>query len=314
MTVDALFDTVVGLDLGGTFLKGALIDGAGRVVDRLREPLAKESRRSLTGQLAAAVGALDPERRSQGVGIGVPGIMDVETGRVLSAPSLEAMEGMPVGEEMTRITGRPSFAENGAHAAALAEAWQGAGRDAEYVLYLTLGTGVAGGLVFGGRLWTGRYGYAGEIGHLQVQPSGLPCACGSRGCLETIAGSAGWARSAEALMTERDSTLRGRPLDPASILECAREGDAVALDVVDGVAQALGTGVAAALDLLNLDRVVLGCGASASGDLLLQGIVEHTRRRSFPHVFASTSFRLAELGGDAGVVGAARVAMTRVGS
>jgi len=221
-----------------------------------------------------------------------------------------------VGEELEARTGRASFVENDANAAALAEAWLGAGRGGHDVLYVTLGTGVGGGLVFDGRIWMGRNGYAGEIGHIQVDPDGPACGCGSWGCLETIAGIPGWTRRAEALLAGgRQSTLVGvSPLDPQAIVEAARGDDAVALEVVDGAARAVGMGIAAVLDLLNVDRVVVGGGVANAGFFLLERIVEEARKRTFPHVFADVSFRLAELGSDAGVVGAARVGMLGVGN
>ena len=307
----------IGLDVGGTFLKGARIDSGGKVLARLHESIRKATTPELLAQLAGAVETLEAGvGPAVAVGIGLPGIVEMTRGRVRSAPNVPALDGLKVGEELEARTGRASFAENDANAAALAEAWLGAGRGASHVLYVTLGTGVGGGLVFDGRIWIGRNGYAGEIGHIQVEPDGLPCGCGSWGCLETIAGVPGGARRAEALLAGgRPSALAGRsPLDPQVIVEAARGDDAVALEVVDGAARAVGVGVAAVLDLLNIDRVVVGGGVASAGFFLLERITEETRRRTFPHVFADVTFRLAELGADAGVVGAARVGMIGVGN
>lgn len=303
----------VGLDVGGTYLKGARIDETGRVLARLHDPIEKDSPAALLAQLASAVRTLEGEGPVAGVGIGLPGIVDLGSGRVRSAPNLPALNGLDLAAEISTRTGRRCFPENDANAAALAEAWLGAGRDAETVLLITLGTGVGGGLVFHGKIWSGKSGYAGEIGHLQVDPDGVRCGCGSWGCLETIAGIAGWVRRAAEEMTSRESLLRRHAaLDPEVIVGAAREGDAVAIEVLDDAARAVGTGVAATLNLLNLERVVIGGGVARAGDILLHRIVEHTRRRTFPHVFEDVSFRLAELGPDAGVVGAARVAIIGV--
>ncbi len=307
----------IGLDVGGTYLKGARIDATGKVLARLHEPIRKTSTADILGQLAGAVEWLEKDvGPSLAVGVGLPGIVEMTRGRVRSAPNVPALDGLKVGEELEARTGRASFAENDANAAALAEAWLGAGRGASHVLFVTLGTGVGGGLVFDGRIWMGRNGYAGEIGHIQVEPNGVPCGCGSWGCLETIAGIPGWARRAEALLASgRSSTLAGKsPLDPQVIVEAARGDDAVALEVVDGAARAVGVGVAAVLDLLNVDRVVVGGGVASAGFFLLERIAEETRKRTFPHVFADVTFRLAELGSDAGVVGASRVGMIGVGN
>jgi len=307
----------IGLDVGGTFLKGARIDATGKVLSRLHEPIRKATPAEILGQLAGAVEALEKEGGpALAVGVGLPGIVELTRGRVRTAPNVPALDGLKVGEELEARTGRASFTENDANAAALAEAWLGAGRGASHVLFVTLGTGVGGGLVFEGRIWMGRNGYAGEIGHIQVEPDGIPCGCGSWGCLETIAGVPGWARRAQILIDSgRASTLAAKSfLDPQVIVEAARGDDAVALEVVDGAARAIGVGVAAVLDLLNVDRVVIGGGIAAAGFFLLERIAEETRRRTFPHVFADVTFRLAELGSDAGVVGASRVGMIGVGN
>jgi glucokinase len=303
----------VGLDVGGTYLKGARIDEGGRILARLHEPIEKDPPAALLAQLASAVRTLEPEGPVAGVGIGLPGIVDLGSGRVRSAPNLPALNGLDLAAEISQRTGRRCFPENDANAAALAEAWLGAGRDAESVLLITLGTGVGGGLVFHGKIWSGKSGYAGEIGHIQVDPEGVPCGCGSWGCLETIAGIAGWVRRAEEEMATRPSGLREHAeISPEVIVREANAGDPVALDVMDDAARAVGVGIAATLNLLNLDRVVIGGGVARAGEVLLERIAAHARKRTFAHVFADASFRLAELGTDAGVVGAARAAIIGV--
>jgi glucokinase len=301
----------VGLDVGGTFLKGALVSGEGEVRARLHQPTARDSAEALLSQLASATAQLEAgSGPAAGVGVGLPGIVNRRTGKLYRPPNLPAIDGIDAARELGRRTGRPSVAENDANAAALAEAWKGAGRDAVNVLLVTLGTGIGGGIVLGGRIWEGTSGYAGEVGHVQVDPGGVRCGCGSWGCVETYAGAPGWARRArQALERAPESRLHGMPLDPAAIVEAARAGDQVALGVVEETAAALGAAIGGALNVLNLDRVVLAGGVAAAGAFLLDRIVEQTRRRVFPHVFADCSFRLAELGGDAGVVGAARAAM-----
>lgn len=300
----------VGLDVGGTNLKAARIDRDGRVLDRRHEPIMKSSVGDLLDQLERAVQALDGGRTSA-VGVGVPGIVE-HNGRVRAAPNLPILDGHVIAGELWQRTGRPTFLENDANAAALAEAWLGAGGGTENLLFVSLGTGVGGGLVLGGQVWAGRSGYAGELGHVQVQEDGPACGCGSYGCIETFAGAPAWTRLAEArLAAGRESVLRGGVIDPATIAQAAREGDEVALEVVDEVARALGIGIAATLLLLNLQCVVVGGGVSAAGPVLLDRIVQHVQQRVFPQVFADVQVRLAELGSEAGVIGAARVAMLK---
>ena len=300
----------IGIDVGGTFLKAARVGGGGELLAHLEEPVQKASADDLLSQMQEAVRGLEDGSTAHAVGVGLPGIVDSTSGKLYNAPNVPVLNGLDIGRELGQRTGRPCFAENDANAAALAEAWMGAGRGAERMLFVTLGTGVGGALVFEGRIWGGRSGYAGEIGHLQADPGGPPCGCGSWGCVETIAGGPGWERRARAALPTRASSLRGAPLlDPATIVAAALQGDALALELVDGAAAAVGMGVACALNLLNLDRVVIGGGVARAGEFLLGRIVEQARRRTFPHVFADAQFRPAELGSDAGVVGAARVAL-----
>ena len=300
----------VGLDVGGTNLKAARIDRDGRVLDRRQEPIVKSSVAELLDQLERAIEALDGGR-TLAVGVGVPGIVE-HNGRVRAAPNIPCLDGQVIAGELWQRSGRPTFLENDANAAALAEAWLGAGGGTENLLFVSLGTGVGGGVVLGGQVWAGRSGYAGELGHVQVVEGGRGCGCGSHGCVETLAGASAWARLAEErLAAGRASTLAGIPLDPAVIAQAAREGDGVALEVVDEVARALGIGIAATLLLLNLECVVIGGGVSGAGAVLLDRVIGHVQQRVFPQVFADTEIRLAELGSEAGVIGAARVAMLK---
>lgn len=299
----------IGLDIGGRFLTGACVNPAGRVEGRLHERVEKDSLESLLRQLERAVRNLAGPSGARAVGVGVPGIVEQGTALVRVAPNVPVLNGYAFGADFAERIGMPTFAENDANAAALAEAWLGAGRGSERQIFVSLGSGIGAGIILDGRIWPGASGYAGEIGHIQVEADGLPCGCGSRGCLETVAGIPGWVRRTEAALAGRPSALRGRTLEPKAIIEAAQAGDAVALEIVAGSARALAVGIGATLNLLNLDRVVLGGSVAAAGDFLLGRVCEEVRQRTFQQVFADCAFKLAELSGDAGVVGAARVAI-----
>ncbi len=303
----------VGLDVGGTNLKGARVSEEGALLASLHEPVARDTGERLLEQLERAVGRLAEQGKPLAVGIGLPAIVDHSTRQVRAVPNLPSLAAF-ANRDLEGILGarlgRRVVIENDAKAAGLAEAWKGGGRGASSLLYVTLGTGVGGAVILGGRLWTGRSGYAGEVGHLPVEPEGEPCGCGARGCLETIAGSFGWMRRAEAAVRRHPTSLLARrTLEPATIVDAARAGDSTALEIVDGTARALGQALGGLLNTLNLERVVIGGGVAAAGDFLLDRIVRETKTRCWSQAFADCSFRLAELGGDAGVVGAARVAM-----
>jgi glucokinase len=149
---------------------------------------------------------------------------------------------------------------------------------------------------------------------MQVEENGEPCNCGSRGCVETFAGAAAWTRLGEkALASGRPSALRLGPIDPRAVATAAQAGDPVALEIIDEVARGLGIGISASLLLLNVERVVIGGGISKTGSVLLDPLIRHVRKRIIPDMFDESMLRLASLGNDAGVIGAARVAMLGTG-
>ena len=305
----------IGLDVGGTYLKGARIADSGEIEARLHEPIVRERPEDLLAQFERAVTALRGSVPVRAVGIGLPGIVDHATERLRGVPNLPALAALQerdLGAEVAKRVGRPAFIENDANAAGMAEAWRGAGQGAESIVFLTLGTGVGGAVILRERLWTGRSGYAGEMGHVQLDPEGELCGCGVRGCLETVVGNGGWVRRAERKLQSRASILAGQALEPASIVAAAREGDPVAIEVVDETTRALGQALGGLINILNPERAVIGGGVAAAGPFLLDRIVRDTKGRCWPQAFGDCSFRLAALGGDAGVVGAARVAMAGV--
>jgi glucokinase len=296
----------VGLEIANGILRSGRINGMGRLVARHDQPLAMTSLEALVNQLVAAVRAVDGtgDEAARAVGVAISGI--VAANRVTMCANMPLLSDAPLGEELGRRLGRPVRLENDANAAAVAEAWQGAGRGGRAVLFVELGVGLGAGIVVDGRVWSGPNGYAGEIGHVQVDPNGAPCGCGLRGCLETIAGATGWMRRLRAALASRHSAVPTNG-DQQAIVTAAVAGDVVALEIVAETARALGTTLAAAVGLLNLDRVVIGGGAAAC-PLLLDKVVAEARQRTLPRAFAECSFRLSELTDGACVLGAARVA------
>ncbi len=298
----------IGIEIANGVARVARVNGAGRAVARDEHPLVTTSVETIVGQLTAAVHRIDGAgaESARAVGVAIPGI--VASDRVSLSAHLAVLDGVPLGGELARRLGRPVLLENDANAAALAEAWQGAGREGRSVLYVSLGVGIGAGVVIDGLIWSGPSGYAGEIGHLQVDESGTLCGCGLAGCLETVVGADGWVRRARgALRTRSSKKLDPATVDQAAIVAAAAEGDRIALDVLHGAGQALGRALAAAIVLLNLDRVVIG-GGPAACPMLLDEVIAEARRRTLPRAFAGCVFRLSALGEGACVLGAARVA------
>jgi glucokinase len=253
--------------------------------------------------------------RFEGAGIGVPGIIDIKTGTVCAAPNLPGWTDYPVKAEIQRRLGIPVILENDANCAALGEKWLGAGRNATGMCMVTLGTGVGGAFIFGGALWHGEIGMAGEIGHMTVTPEGPPCGCGNRGCLEQYASATAIKRmAAEAMAAGKapafaDAVNRGQELSAKLVFQYAVQGDHAAQEIFDTVGWALGVVLSSLVDALNLSTYVIGGGVSNAWDSFSPALFRELHRRSI--VFRATDPRTvvsrALLGSDAGLIGAARL-------
>jgi glucokinase len=330
-------DYAIGVDLGGTNLRAAAVgeDGALLAKTELQTEVSR-GRDEVIGELCRAVQHV-AEQVSQrmregargagelcGIGVGVPGLIDSESGRLLESPNLPGWNDYDVKGEIERRLGTAVILENDANAAALGEQWLGAGRGAESLCMYTLGTGVGGGLVLEGRIWRGWNGMAGELGHCNVEPEGHACGCGSWGCLEQYASATAVVRMAgEALAGGAATGLREMAeLNSQAVYECAMRGDAEAKKIFERVGRALGVALADMVNTLNLPLYVIGGGVSRAWDAFSPSMFEEVRRRSFVYAGTtaedgrgmsgrerSTRIGRALLGGDGGLYGAARLPM-----
>lgn len=291
----------VGIDVGGSAIKAGCIDGAGEVIAETRAPLPEAP-----GEVAPTIAALVRELGgSASLGIGLPGLLDRERGVITKSPNLPQLEGLDLPTELAReleLEREVVRVENDANAAALGEAWLGAARDAADSLTLTLGTGIGGGLILGGELHVGA-GLAGEIGHVRIDPSGPRCGCGGRGCLETLA---------SATAARRRAKERGLPEGDAGNLELLNEraaaGPGPEAELLHEVGFDLGIGISTAICLVDVRCYVLGGGFSAALEALRPGIEAGIREGAYGDRVAAISIRRATLGGNAGWIGAARLA------
>jgi glucokinase len=307
----------IGVDVGGTKVAAGVVDEHGHVVEKLKRFTPAASPGGTIGVIADVVNELLARYEIDAVGIGAAGFVDQTRSMVLFAPNL-AWRDEPVKKKVEERIGRPVVVENDANAAAWAEAELGAGRGLEHVLLITVGTGIGAGIVLDRRLYRGRFGSAGEPGHYRVVPDGRLCGCGNRGCWEQYAsGSALVAeardfarRSPEAatrLLQLGGGTAEG--IDGPAVTAAAREGDVGAVRCFDLVGAWLGAGLADLAAILDPGCFVIGGGVSEAGDLLLKparlayqnGLTGRTHRE-----FADV--KLAELGPDAGLIGAAHLA------
>ncbi|MBI3894967.1 MAG: ROK family protein [Acidobacteria bacterium] len=304
----------IGVDLGGTNLRIAAIDEAGKILEKVSLPTrTRQGPAAVVREICQAVGELIHkfEAMEGGIGIGVPGILYLEKGILKQSPNLPGWENYPVRDEIESKLRLRVCLENDANAAALGEKWLGIGRNFQSLCMLTLGTGVGGGLVLEGKIWHGFLGMAGELGHIVVAEDGLPCPCGGRGCLETEASATAIVRKAqEVLAAGRSSELMkfqqdGGELTAHVVYEIAKKGDTACQEIFESVGRYLGIGIADLINTLNLPLYVIGGGAAEAWDLFSPVLFEHVRQHSYIFCEGSTRIERSVLKGDAGLYGAA---------
>jgi glucokinase len=310
---------IVGVDLGGTTTKLAFINLNGEILHKWEIPTDNSNEgQNITRNIASAIEQKLVDLKEQkskliGIGMGAPGPIDYETGIVLNVVNLGWKDNFPLQESLHSLTALPVAIENDANCAALGEMWNGAGKGADDIVCVTLGTGVGGGVIANGNIVRGINGAAGEIGHITSIPfGGAPCNCGKSGCLETIASATGIVRLAKAELSKADAkgTLaliyaKNGMVSAKDVFDCARNGDELAKKIVDEVAFHLGFVLANISNTLNPEKIVLGGGVSRAGDILLDPVKMNFSMFAFSAVRDSTNLALATLGNDAGVIGAA---------
>lgn len=305
-------DIFLGLDIGGTSVKAALVTEAGELLHKQEFPtnasaglddFCERTYQALQVGVKESGCVVEDVR---GVGVGIPGPVDLKMGTVIEAVNL-GWTNVPVVQLLKDKLKLPVALENDANVAALGEAWRGAGSGSESALCVVVGTGVGGGIVLDGRLYRGAQGGAGEIGHLMVLRDGPLCNCGNRGCLETLASATAIIRSA------REAQARGEiPADVTisgaeDVFALAAHGNVGAAAVIAQAADWLGYGLALAACTLNPEVIVVGGGVSKAKDALLLPVREAFARYVFPVIREDSRIELATLGNDAGVIGSARL-------
>ncbi|HLE78012.1 MAG TPA: ROK family protein [bacterium] len=315
----------IGVDLGGTKILTAVVADDGGVLARDRVATPQDGPDSVVEAVAktvdAVVAAAGLARTALvGVGVGAPGPLNAQTGVVFQPPNLTGWHDVPFGPMLTERLRLPVGLANDANAAALGEWRFGAGRGIDDLVYLTISTGIGGGIIIGGTLLEGVSGTAGEIGHMTIDVNGPRCVCGNTGCLEVLAAGPAIARAAQAAVTAgTPSTLLDRAggkverITARVVAAAAAAGDALAADVFRRAATYVGVGVANLLNLLNPAMVIVGGGVSQAGDLLLEPIRVTARARAFERPARDARIVLAQLGDNVGAVGAAAVAFMKTG-
>lgn len=306
----------LGIDVGGTKILGAVVDAEGRIVDKTR--IATDPEKGLDALPEAVDRFLaEADKPISAIGLAVAGFIDHPSGRVALGPNL-AFSNPDVGRDIAREYGLPVVVENDANAAAWAENRFGAGKGTRHMLMVTVGTGVGGGIVSDGKLLRGSRGYAAEFGHIPVAPGGPPCGCGARGCLETMASGTALARMARERAPEHpDSEVvrlaggRIEALTGALVGKAADVRDPFALELLWDLGTWLGVGLTALAHCFDPELIVVGGGVAQEGESVLGGAREEMAER-FRGRVAPPPLVSASLGNDAGVVGAAQLALGAV--
>ncbi|MEW9032947.1 MAG: ROK family protein [Planifilum fimeticola] len=300
----------IGVDVGGTKIAAARVEPDGSLSRRFRtDTRAAEGPANVIERICQGIEQVMGEESVEGIGIACPGPLNARTGVVLSPPNLPGWDRVPLKDRLEERFGVPVRVENDANAAAWGEYLMGAGRGSDPMIYITVSTGIGGGMVLDGRLYRGADTYAGEIGHTIVDPGGAPCGCGRRGCLEAMASGTAIARAgAEAV---RKGNRRIRELSGGSapraehVFAAYREGDEDASRIISETVRYLAIGISNIIHLFNPRTIVIGGGVARAGDVLFASLRERVRACLMPSFAETFELLPAKLGEDAGVIGAA---------
>ena len=314
---------VAGIDIGATSVDLGVADFSGKLLVRYSQPASvRDGPIKVLGKACSWLEAMIKEngldnRTLNGIGIGVPGPVDFSIGTVVSPPIMPGWDCYPIIQTVQQwFPAANVVVDNDVNVMALGEINQGAGRDVDNLIFVKIGTGIGAGIICDGRIYRGSNGCAGDIGHIGVDKSGPLCHCGNRGCLETVAsGPAIAERSLAAALAGQSPILlahfenNGNMLRSEDVGEAAREGDALALEMIRESGQFIGDVLAGLVNFYNPQMIVIGGGVSNLGNMLLSTIRQTVLHRSLPLATRDLSIVFSEIGGDSGVIGAINLAM-----
>ncbi len=309
----------IGIDIGGTMIKGALFDAEGGLLKKNEAPTqASLGPKKMIENIISAITALQQSGTDAAAcGIGIAGVLDKERKLLIESPNLADIDHYPLKQVLQDAVNLPCFIENDANVAALGELWAGDGKNLNNYLLLTLGTGIGSGLILNKKLWIGENGKAGEFGHVTVNPDGALCGCGKKGCLEAHSSGSAMVRMArEELEAGKKTSLRDLSssshdsLTPKAIYTAARSGDQICLDIFSRVAYYLAIAIADVNNLLDIHHFIIGGGVSKGMDIFEAGLMVEINKRIFAVSRDKMHVIISKLGNDAGVIGAGYLAKT----
>ncbi len=316
---------ILGIDLGGTKILTAVANKQGKMLSRDHSITpAKEGQDVVVKSILESVGrALDQAHIAAAdltaIGLGAPGLSNPETGILYTSPNLPGWRDVPLRDIIAKELGKEAFLINDANAAAVGELYFGAGRGARNFIYITVSTGIGGGIIIDGKIYTGPTGTAGELGHMVINDEGPQCNCGNKGCWETLASGTALSREARHRIKEGAATSilkyaggNVEKINAEAIHEAAQTGDKLANELIARTAYYLGVGLANLINIFNPEVIIIGGGLSNIGDMLLKPAFEEAGRRAFRQSYQAVRFARAELGRNSGVLGAAAYALEKM--
>jgi len=312
----------LGIDLGGTKILTAVATAQGKMLSRDHSVTpATKGQEAVVQSILESIGrALEQAgiaaSQLSAIGVGAPGLSNPETGILFTSPNLPGWRDVPLRDVIEKELGKKAFLINDANAAALGELYFGAAKGAHHFIYITISTGIGGGIIIDGEVYTGSIGTAGEVGHMTIDDDGPPCNCGNRGCWETLASGTAMAREARKQIKEgaRTSILGYAEGDVEKVTaqvihNAAKEGDSLAKELITRTGYYVGVGLANLVNIFNPELIVIGGGLSNIGDMLLEPAYKVAGERAFKESYRTVRFALAKLGRDSGVLGAAAFAL-----
>jgi glucokinase len=302
----------IGVDVGGTKIAAAVVTPQGEVLNEVRYPSSGPKERLLSS-MARSVNEVRDGFEVGGICLAVPGTVSTVENKIIDAPNLHAIEGIPLKDELEERTGLTTTVENDANAAAWGEFRFGAGSEVSHLIFITLGTGVGGGVISHGVLLRGAQGAGGEMGHITIQATGPRCGCGNHGCLEALASGTAIARRAREVASEKPDSALGQLAVERAVLgedvaRLARQGDEAAISVLRETGVWLGIGLAGFVNVFNPEVIAIGGGAARAGDLILDAARHEVRLRAMSPSRDLVEINEATLGAESGVLGAAALA------
>ncbi len=301
----------IGIDLGGTNIKAGLVDKEGKIITNLSFPTeSSKGWAHVFSNIEKVIKKLLESDGVKGIGVGIPGPVDSKSGIIREMPAIPGAKNIPIVKELDKIFPLPVFVDNDANNFTRGEFIFGVAKGKKNVIGITLGTGIGGGILINGELYTGSSNYAGEVGHIVIVPSGIQCNCGKFGCWEAYGSATAVIKKALSYKKRNiDTKLKELPeIEAKDVFDLAKQGDIFCESIVNETSYYIGLGIASLVNTLNPEMIVIGGGMSLAGDYLLDKIRKIALENILPPLREGLEIEFSKFGTTAGIMGAAALA------